>query len=102
MATKYSNANQQLNSEIIISIRQLIIRTYKLKLKIQISEIHFDILLLAIVFQFFKKRKKYNLNLKYTINEKQNNIKLYILKNTESIIEIKPPLTLPISIYLTG
>lgn len=71
MATKYSNANQQLNSEIIISIRQLIIRTYKLKLKIQISEIHFDILLLAIVFQFLKKRKKYSLNLKYTINEKQ-------------------------------
>lgn len=81
----------------------MIIRTYKLKLKIQISEIHFDILLLAIVFQFLKKRKKYNLNLKYTINEKQkgnlgkfifyfshffySNIKLYILKNIRSIID---------------
>lgn len=49
MATKYSNVNQQLNSEMYHYFNKIIDHTYKLKLKIQISEIHFDILLLAIL-----------------------------------------------------
>lgn len=55
MATKYSNANQQLNSEMYHYFNKIIDHTYKLKLKIQISEIHFDILLLAIIVLNFPK-----------------------------------------------